>query len=238
MSICSSIAFAMQKVRDSAWGTVVIAVVSLLASSQCHAQSPDNLVRNTPSDYRPVPIIKLKLKGVKDFGEVTPTLYRGAHASREGLRNLREMGIQIVVDLRGRKRRDERLASQLGMQYFPIPGLCFPQSDKKYAKFLEVIDKNPGKKIFVECRLGDDRTGMAIAAFRMANQGYTPKEAMEEMHAFGFTPIHHVMCWFLARYEKRFPETYATRPAFAEDREFYPPLASGSAASLRPASSQ
>jgi hypothetical protein len=170
-------------------------------------------------------MIKLKLTGITGFGEVTPTLYRGSQASPEGIRNLKEMGIQIFVDL------DRLRVEQLGMQYVPVGGLCFPQSDKKYAKFLSVIDNNPGRKGFVECRLGNDRTGMAIASFRMANQGWTTEQAMEEMHAYGFTAIHHVMWPFLARYEQHFPHTYATRPAFAEDRKLYPPPVSGSVAS-------
>jgi len=201
---------------------VLITIVFLITCVSAHAQSQSSLALD-PSDYRPIPIIKLNLKGVKDFGEVTPNLYRGAHASPEGLRNLKEMGIQIVIDLRGRKHRDERRVEQLGMEYVHIGGTCFPQSDKKYAKFLEVVDTNPDKRIFVECTLGDDRTGMAIAAFRMANQGYTPEEAMEEMRAYGFNKFHHFMCWSLARYENHFPQTYATHPAFSEDRKFYPP---------------
>jgi Tyrosine phosphatase family len=151
--------------------------------------------------------------------------------SPEGLRNLKEMGIQILIDLRGRNHRDQRRVEELGMQYVPIGGTCVPQSDRKYAKVLNVVDYNPDKKIFVECRLGNDRTGMAIAALRIANQGWTPDQAREEMRAFGFTPMHHVMCWFLARHEHRFPHTYATHPAFAEDRKFYPPPASWSLAS-------
>lgn len=196
-----------------------------------HAQSQAQRTTEISSDNRPVPIIKLKLKGVTDFGEVTPTLYRGSQASPEGIRNLKEMGIDIFVDLRGNKHRDRMRVEQLGMQYVPVGGLCFPQSDKKYAKFLSVIDDHPGKKIYVECRLGNDRTGMAIASFRMANQGWTPDQAMEEMHVYGFTAIHHVMCPFLARYEQHFPHTYATHPAFAEDRGLFPPPASWSVAS-------
>ena len=143
------------------------------AHHDCVPQSQSSLALD-PSDYRPIPIIKLNLKGVKDFGEVTPNLYRGV-------------------------------------------------SDKKYAKFLEVVDTNPDKRIFVECTLGDDCTGMAIVAFRIANQGYTPEEAMEEMRAYGFNKFHHVMCWYLASYENHFPQTYATHPAFNEDRKLYPP---------------
>jgi tyrosine-protein phosphatase SIW14 len=228
----SSIAMGQRRVPDSPMrdengrllmAAIGVAATLLIACSTVFAQSRDVPLGEDPADYRPIAILKMELKGVKDFGEVTPTLYRGAHASEEGLRNLQEMGIQIIIDLRGRNHRDERRVERLGMQYVQIGGTCFPQHDTKYAKFLEVVDRNPDKKIFVECRLGDDRTGMAVAAFRMANQGYTPEEAMDEMRAYGFTPIHHVLCWFLARYEHRFPQTYATHPAFAEDRKFYPP---------------
>lgn len=183
------------------------------------------------SDYRAMRIIRLKLTGVKNFGEVTPILYRGAQASPEGLGNLKEMGIQIIVDLRGRNHGDERRVEGLGMQYVPIGGTCFPQRDSKYAQFLAVVDKSPGKKIFVECRLGDDRTGMAVAPFRMANQDWSAQEAMEEMRAFGFAKIHHIMCPFLARYENHFPQRYATSGAFADERKSYPPGASRSIAS-------
>jgi tyrosine-protein phosphatase SIW14 len=197
--------------------TLAISWQLLRAQTENHA-SPKN-----SAEGKTIPIKKLTLQGVPNFGEVTPLLYRGAHASPEGLRNLKEMGIQIIVDLRGRKHRDEQIVEQLGMQYVHIGGTCFPQSDEKYATFLNVVDKNPDKKIFVECTLGDDRTGMAIAAFRMANQGYTPEEAMEEMRTYGFNEFHHVMCWFLARYEEHFLQTYATHPAFADDRRFHPP---------------
>ena len=82
-----------------------------------------------------------------------------------------------------------------------------------------------------ECRLGDDRTGMAVAAFRMANQDWSAQEAMEEMGAFGFTKIHHIMCPLLARYENHSPQRYSTSGAFAEERKSYPPGASRSIAS-------
>ena len=104
--------------------TVLITIVFLITCVSAHAQPQSSLALD-PSNYRPIPIIKLNLKGVKDFGEVTPNLYRGAHASPEGLRSLKEMGIQIVIDLRGRKHRDEGRVEQLGMEYVHIGGTCF-----------------------------------------------------------------------------------------------------------------
>jgi hypothetical protein len=34
---------------------------------------------------------------------------------------------------------------------------------------------------------------MMIAAFRMAEQGWTADEAKQEMRAFGFKPLHHLI---------------------------------------------
>jgi hypothetical protein len=55
---------------------------------------------------------------------------------------------------------------------------------------------------------------MMIAAYRMAEQGWTAEEAMQEMKAEGFTASHHFICPGLARYEKSFPRRYKNNPAF------------------------
>ena len=150
-------------------------------------------------------------------------LYRGGHASPEGLRNLKEMGIQIIIDLRGENRRDRRLTQELGMQYEAIGGHCFHPTNRQFAKFLAIVDNNPGEKIFVGCRLGDDRTGMAVAAFRMANQGWPPEAALAETRANGFNWFRQMICPVLARYERHSPERYASSPVFQKERQLYPP---------------
>jgi protein-tyrosine phosphatase len=77
---------------------------------------------------------------------------------------------------------------------------------------------NPNKKIFVHCRLGDDRAGMTIASYRMAEQGWSAEEAMKEMESFGFTRSHHFICPSLAGYEKEFPKRFKNDSVFAELR--------------------
>ena len=67
------------------------------------------------------------------------------------------------------------------MQFVSIPWHCPFPSDKPFARFLKLVQDNSRKKVFVHCRLGDDRTGMAVAAYRMADQGWTAEEAMNEM---------------------------------------------------------
>lgn len=155
--------------------------------------------------------------GLPNFGEVTPNLYRGGQPGADGLKALKKMGVSIVIDMRGNASSHEKAAVQeLGMQYIPIPWHCpFPKA-AAFAESLKVVQENSGKKIFVHCRLGDDRTGMAIASYRMAIQGWSADDAMKEMELFGFTGVHHAICPRLAEYEKNFPHELKTNPAFAD----------------------
>jgi len=155
----------------------------------------------------------LKAKGIPNFGQVTRTLYRGGQPSAEGFEKLARMGIDIVVDT-GRSKRDETLIKKVGMAYISLPWYCPFPKDEVFERFIKITRENPRKKIFVHCRLGDDRTGMMIAAYRMGQQGWTAKEAMQEMHEFGYRGVHHLMCPGLAGYEKSFPQRLRNEPAF------------------------
>jgi protein tyrosine/serine phosphatase len=159
---------------------------------------------------------KRTVKGIPNFGQVTPNLYRGAQPSAEGIAELKNMGVEVIVDLRGGGRSEEAAAKKLGMQYVSIPSHCpFPR-DEPFAKFLKVIEENPGKKVFVHCRLGDDRTGMAVAAYRMAEEGWQPDEALREMKAFGFSTLHRAICPGLESYEQGFRKRLKEDSAFRD----------------------
>ncbi len=158
---------------------------------------------------------KRTIQGLPNFGEVTPTLFRGAQPSPAGLKALAKMGVNIVVDARGDRTDSEgKQVAQLGMRYVPIPWRCPFPNDEIFVKFLKLVRDNPDKKIFVHCRLGDDRTGMMVASYRMAAQGWSADEAMREMQQFGFSTLHeYLLCPRLASYEKAFPEHVKKNPA-------------------------
>jgi tyrosine-protein phosphatase SIW14 len=190
------------------------AIIAVLASLCATAQGP--LLANPSATRSPAP--HLPIKGVANAAEITPRLYRGAQPTVQGLETLAGMGINIVVDLRGSRNDERERVNRLGMQYVPIPWHCpFPHDDV-FARFLSLLRQNPSKKVFVHCRLGDDRAGMIIAAYRMAEQGWTAKEAMKEMKAYGFSSPHHLICPGLASYEASFPRRFRTDSAFRELR--------------------
>jgi protein tyrosine phosphatase (PTP) superfamily phosphohydrolase (DUF442 family) len=158
---------------------------------------------------------KRRVVGISDFGEVTPRLFRGAQPNRAGFRALSKMGVAIVVDTRGNRTKTEgKEVRRLGMRYVAIPWHCPFPHDETFAKFLKLLRENPDKKVFVHCRLGDDRTGMMIAAYRMADEDWTADEAMREMRQFGFSEAHHLICPTLASYEEHFPEHLKANPVF------------------------
>lgn len=120
------------------------------------------------------------------------------------------MGIDIVVDARlSHKNSEKNVVTAAGMQYISIPWHCMFPKDKAIAQFLAVLRDNPKKKIFVHCRLGDDRTGMMIAAYRIAVDNWTAKEALAEMMQFG---MNRTICFPLIKYEGKFPDRLKKNP--------------------------
>jgi protein tyrosine/serine phosphatase len=162
---------------------------------------------------------KLTLAGVQNFGEVNSTLYRGAQPTEAGFENLARMGVTVVVNLRERGiEKEHTQVARLGMRYVALPWSCFHPEDTTMARFLALLRENRGKKVFVHCQTGDDRTGMMIAAYRMAEQGWTAEDAMKEMAAYGFTSSHYLICPGLSSYEETFPRRFKTSPAFRKLR--------------------
>jgi protein tyrosine phosphatase (PTP) superfamily phosphohydrolase (DUF442 family) len=155
---------------------------------------------------------RLTAKGVGNFAEVTPKLYRGAQPEAQGLESLKKMGINTIVDVRlTGTGKEGAVAKRLGMDFIALPWHCLFPKDDPFAKFLAYLREHPDKKVFVHCRYGDDRTGMMIAAYRMAVEGWSAEDARKEMNAFGF---HKMVCASLVGYEKSFPSR------LKKDREF------------------
>jgi len=191
--------------------------VLALVVAVCAAGGQDAANQTTASHTDPALGTKLKANGIPNFGRISPTLYRGAQPTADGFAELKKRGVDIVVDLRGgRSSQEEAAVTKLGMQYVSIPTHCPFPKDEPWAKFLKVVRENPGKAVFVHCRLGDDRTGMAVASYRMAEQGWSADEALKEMKYFGFSTIHHAMCPGLEEYEEKFPERLKKSKAFQD----------------------
>src|SRR5690349_20409242 len=65
------------------------------------------------------------VKGVQNFAEVTPKLYRVGQPHGEGLQSLAKMGINTVVDVRltGADKQGQE-AKKLGLDFVALPWHC------------------------------------------------------------------------------------------------------------------
>jgi protein tyrosine phosphatase (PTP) superfamily phosphohydrolase (DUF442 family) len=196
------------------FAALLLLLLTAAVSAAQQTSAPQNQQEKSPATR--VIGRKLQQKGVPNFGEVTPTLYRGGLLNPAGLQALAKMGVTVVVDAHDDSRSEKAAAAKLGMEYIAIPWHCPWPHDDVFVKFLQVLRQNRGKKVFVHCRLGDDRTGMMVAAYRMAEEGWTADEAMNEMEVFGFSRSHHLICPSLAGYERSFPQRLQENPAFAD----------------------
>ena len=113
-----------------------------------------------------------KLPGLPNFGRVTGSLFRGAQPSSAGFNSLRDIGVSVVVNFRdenGEVAEEKRQVESIGMKYVSIPwsGNDEPSSSQ-VAQFLDLIRQNQNARIFVHCKAGADRTGVMVAAYRIA----------------------------------------------------------------------
>jgi tyrosine-protein phosphatase SIW14 len=195
------------------FASLALLVVTLSNSAAEYAEA-----NASPSTQHSSPDKSMR-ENLPNFGEASTTLYRGGQPSKTGFHMLAKMGVNIVVDLRGNRDSERKIVTRLGMQYVAMPWQCSFPKDKVFAEFLTLLRKNPGKKVFVHCRLGDDRTAMMIASYRMAEEGWSAERAEKEMEKFGFSFAHRrLICPGLSSYEEDFPHHFKTSPAFRDLR--------------------
>ena len=174
-----------------------------------------------PSPHQYALAEKMAVSGIKNFGKVNEYLYRGSQPKEEGIEELKKLGIDTIVDLRGERQglmeKERAHAESLGMRLVSIPGTGWTAPrDAQIAQFFSLTSETPRRKIFVHCWFGGDRDGMFVAAYRIAFDGWTAEEAVHEMRAFHYKEFMHPnMKWYV----RKFPERLAKSPVLARYRE-------------------
>ncbi len=188
-------------------------------SSPLFAQTrtPPSASTSAPAFSQPVHGEKLRIAGIHNAGKITDILYRGAQPREVGLSELKLLGITTIVDLRGEDPEkiawERKHAESLGMRFINIPVSGWaPPTDEQVVQFLSLFRDNPGQKIFLHCRFGDDRTGVFTAVYRMAIDKWPADQAMKEMYFFGFNGFWHPS---MKSFVRDFPSRLHSAPALA-----------------------
>jgi len=140
---------------------------------------------STPRDPRWA--VPLERPGLPNLYRVSPTLYRGAQPTREGLEELRRLGVKTIVSLRAFHGEGEAVAAA-GLRYERISFKVWHPEDEDLRRFLALATDPERQPVFVHCLRGADRTGTAVAVYRICVEGWSRQDAIGEMTSgeFGF----------------------------------------------------
>lgn len=144
--------------------------------------------------------------GVPNFHQVDEHVYRGAQPHGQGFEGLAKLGIKTVIDLRGQK-SEETAVQRAGMRYIWLPwsGYKAP-AESQIGAVLTLLEDNSAWPVFVHCRRGADRTGTAIACYRIEHDHWTNQQALAEAKTFGMSSLEVAMQHFILGFAAPVPK--------------------------------
>jgi protein tyrosine/serine phosphatase len=173
-----------------------VAIISIIICSLVVAGC--QFSRNVRLDNDPKWATPVELDGVPNLHKVSDDLYRSAQPTAEGMRNLKKMGIETIVNLRS-FHSDRSDIGNSGLAYEHIYMKNLHPERKEAVRFLQIVTNPKRTPVLVHCQSGADRTGLMSALYRVAVQGWSKDEALREMTdgGFGFHPIlQNILAWF------------------------------------------
>ena len=139
-------------------------------------------------------------EGILNFGKVSEHLYRGAQPDAASIKNLKKLGVELIVNLRmpGEAWTEEAVEAQAnGILYtnFPMSGAARPK-EEQVRQILALFDNFSGP-VFVHCLHGCDRTGTIVACYRIQHDHWTTELAMREARKYGISRLEFLMKRFV-----------------------------------------
>ena len=139
--------------------------------------------------------------GLPNLHKVSDDLYRGAQPGKQGFAELKKLGIRTIVSFR-RSKKDLKLLEGFDFKFVHIPVFAFFPKTKQFAQFLDLFADSANLPVFVHCKHGADRTGAAVALYRIKIQNWEMDEAINEMvnGGFNFHRIHSHLKGFIRNF--------------------------------------
>lgn len=185
--------------------TTALIIAATAFSSAIH------LPANAAPEVATAPPHPAAKQDLPNYHEVYPYLYRGGEPTDAGLEQLKKMGVEKIIDLRGAgpiPEAEKKEVEKLGMRYLNLPMDFHAPTKDQVQTFLQSIEEakeNKGDKraVFVHCQHGSDRTGCMVGIWRVTHDGWNYEEAYKEMRKYYFTPKFTHLSGAVKEYEER-----------------------------------
>jgi len=159
---------------------------------------------------------------------VPGVLYRSGHRDPEDLQQQIDLrGIKTVVNLGSTKDWDAAVCQANGVKYIRVPvgdvwqmdGLPNPEANGKVfpkpdlSAVWRAIDDPAARPVLIHCWGGTHRTGVFVAKYRIEQQGWSARDAIDEMKLFGFDTSDPKFAGVLNYLRQHQPPQTANTPA-------------------------
>lgn len=172
-------------------------------------------------------------------------VYRSGQMTEEGFRNaVATYGIRTIINLQQDNRdpdlphnwfdrrtvKESELCKELGVRYLVVePDLVNPDETgakrpKAIDEFLALMDDESIYPVLIHCKAGLHRTGILLAVYRMEYEGWTVREAFEELKAHGFGKNCHCNNEYVRQYVLEFEKGKRLEPTTASTRKRTVPI--------------
>lgn len=147
-------------------------------------------------------LFRAPFDGLRNFRAVREgVLYRSGQPRPEELGELIEKhGLRTIISLRGTRSSDDRdgweeaerrICEQAGAGFVSIP--CNhknPPTAEQVEQFLSIVRDSQRVPALIHCRIGQQRTGLFCALYRVHVEGADESAALSEMDELGFDSGH------------------------------------------------
>ena len=128
--------------------------------------------------------VKIEGTGLSNLYKVDEKLYRSEQPGRDEMKKLDQMGIHSVMNVRAAC-NDKREARNTSIKLYHIAIVARFINYDDIVLVLKQIQASE-KPVLIHCKYGSDRTGCIVAAYRMAVNGWSKQEAINEFINGGF----------------------------------------------------
>ncbi len=121
---------------------------------------------------------------VENFYKLDDKVYRSEQPDDDGMQEIEKFGIKSVFNLRDHHSDDDE-AEDTKLKLFRVEMNAGSITQEQLIEALVLIQDAP-KPIVVHCWHGSDRTGAVCAAYRIVFQGWSKKDAIDELYNGGY----------------------------------------------------
>lgn len=170
---------------------LIIFIVFILSSSSCKIAG-FQVISLSEKNFRAISLYEneknrldkwakpLKREGLPNLFKVSDKIYRGGQPEREGFKELKKLGIKTIIDLTD-SGKDKKYIAGFDFIYKKIPLSASAPDKQKFISVLDLMAKPDLLPIFIHCQYGADRTGAAIALYRIKFEDWKAHDAIVEM---------------------------------------------------------